>query len=175
MVDARASRFKVPRSRFRVRASRILSIEGSTTRAKKDPSLRSGQALNLELFLFIARLSLFDMHKAEVLHQRPVVMDQEARRTIAGVEMLMPAKNGNTENVSFAPVVAPIFDETVTLSGDDVVHLFVHMPMGPRALAGGNLGEQRSQHPHEKSGLWVDHIAHSAHRRLLELDFRIIN
>src|SRR6266511_3854857 len=175
MVDARASRFKVPRSRSQVRASRTLSIEGSITRGKKDPSLGSGQALNLELFLFIARLSLLDMHKAEILHQRPVVMNQEARRAIAGVEMLMPAKNRNTENISLAPVVAPIFDETVTLSGDDVIYLFVHMPMRARALAGRNLGEQGSQHPHEKSGLWVDHIAHSAHRRLLELDFRIIN
>src|SRR5688572_18666527 len=163
MVVARASRFKVPGSRFQVRAARILSIEGSNTRAKKDPSLRLGQALNLELFLFIARLSLLDMHKAEILHQRPVVMDQEAGRTIAGVEMLMPAKNRNTENISFTPVVAPIFDETVTLPGDDVIHLFVHMPVRARALAGGDLGEQGSQHPHKKAALRIDHIAHSAH------------
>src|SRR2546430_4004327 len=82
---------------------------------------------------FIARLSLLDMHKAEILHQRPVVMDQEPSRTIARVEMLMPAKYGNAQNISLAPVVAAIFDETVSTAGDDVVHLFVHMPMGPRA------------------------------------------
>src|SRR5437016_12299901 len=92
---------------------------------------------------FIARLSLLDMHKAEILHQRPAVMDQEPSRTIAGVEMVMPTKNRNTENISLAPVVPPIFEQTVTLSGADVVHLFVHMPMCPRALAGGCRGEQR--------------------------------
>ena len=34
---------------FQVRAPRILSFEGSVTKARKDPSLRSGQALNIEL------------------------------------------------------------------------------------------------------------------------------
>jgi hypothetical protein len=33
---------------FKVRASRILSFEGSVAKFQKDPSLRSGQALNLE-------------------------------------------------------------------------------------------------------------------------------
>jgi hypothetical protein len=34
---------------FQVRGSRILSFEGSVTEATKDPSLRSGQDLNIEL------------------------------------------------------------------------------------------------------------------------------
>jgi hypothetical protein len=62
--------------------------------------------------LFITRLSLLDMHKTEILHQRSVVMNQEASGMIAGVEMLVPAKNRNAENISVAPFVAPIFDET---------------------------------------------------------------
>jgi hypothetical protein len=37
---------------FKVRASRILSFEGSVSTAKKDPSLGSGQALNLEQAFF---------------------------------------------------------------------------------------------------------------------------
>ena len=39
----------VQSSMFQVRAPRILSFEGSVTKAKKDPSLRSGRALNFEL------------------------------------------------------------------------------------------------------------------------------
>jgi len=44
---------------FKVRASRILSFEGSVTKAKKDPSLHSGQALNVELFRLASPLELF--------------------------------------------------------------------------------------------------------------------
>src|SRR5262245_29304908 len=161
MVDARASRFKV-------RGSRLLSTEGSSTRPKKDPSLRSGRALNLELFLFIRPLPLLDMHKAEILHQRPVVMNQETSGTIAGVEMLVPAKNRNTEHISVAPVVAPIFDETVTPAGDDVIYLFVHVAVCARTLSRRNLGQERSENPHQKACFWIDHIAHPSHRCLLE-------
>src|SRR4030095_8134677 len=84
--------------------------------------------------------------------------------------MLMPAKNGDAENIAFAPVVAAIFYKTVSIAGDDIVYLFVHMAMRARALAGRDLGEQRAQHAHEKSGLWIDHVAHPAHRCFLEFD-----
>jgi hypothetical protein len=35
-------------SRFKVREARILSFEGSFENGKRDPSLRSGRALNVE-------------------------------------------------------------------------------------------------------------------------------
>ena len=60
------------------------------------------------------------MHKAEILHQRPVVMNQKTRRAIAGVEMLMPAKNRNTENISLAPVVAHAVDDAMTSAPQNV-------------------------------------------------------
>jgi hypothetical protein len=34
------------------------------------------------------------MHKAEILHERSVVMHQKPRRVITGIEMLMPPKTG---------------------------------------------------------------------------------
>lgn len=55
------------------------------------------------------------MHKAEILYERSVVMHQKPRRVIAGIEMLMPAKTGNTPDIVFAPIKAAIFDETVPL------------------------------------------------------------
>lgn len=55
------------------------------------------------------------MHKAEILHERSVVMHQKPRRGDRGIEMLMPAKNGNTPDIVFAPIKAAIFDETVPL------------------------------------------------------------
>jgi hypothetical protein len=58
---------------------------------------------------------LFDMHKAEILHERSVVMQPETAPSDRGIERLMPAKNGNTPDIVFAPIKAAIFDETVPL------------------------------------------------------------
>jgi hypothetical protein len=52
---------------FQVRAPRILSFEGSVTKATKDPSLRSGQALNFKHYISLslrkARLSIVAIGK----------------------------------------------------------------------------------------------------------------
>ena len=75
------------------------------------------------------------MHQAEILYERSVVMHQKPRRVIAGIEMLMPAKNGNTPDIVFAPIKAAIFDETVPLP-ERTSFTFSYMCRCARALAG---------------------------------------
>lgn len=60
-----APRFEVWGSRFRF-LEPIFDIEPGT--------------FNLELFLLIGPFTLFDMHKAEILHERSVLMHQKPRR-----------------------------------------------------------------------------------------------
>ena len=99
---------------------------------------------------------MFDHEKAHVLHVRPVVMNQEARRLSSRIEVLVPGKYRDAKRVAFFPFNALIFDNRVAVARNHVFRLFIAVPMGAGLFPRRNLGEKRADRLHVKSGRRLD-------------------
>src|SRR5687768_5539165 len=97
-------------------------------------------------------------------------MDQESRRLIASVEMLMPAEHRDGEGVSRFPIVTLVFDDAVAFAGKNVLDLLVKMAVGSGPSSGGDLGQESRHLLHVKADARIDDVGEPAHSGLLEFN-----
>src|SRR6185437_17050164 len=71
----------------------------------------------------VAELALMGEREAEIFHQRPGAVDQEAQRLVARVEILMPGEGRDRERIACLDLVGAVLDDGAALARKDVVDL----------------------------------------------------
>ncbi len=83
----------------------------------------------------IRMLTLLGQRQTEIIHRQSSVDRENPQRLAAGIEILVPLKHRDRENVQGVEVKFFVFDDNFAFAADDKIDFVIEMAMRARALS----------------------------------------